>query len=249
MNQPTPNRYSQIVLAVFRTRWTRGAEQIFFTQDDLIAEAKKVGASVKNLPDVLYTFRDRQPLPAEILKTGNWVIDARGPGQYALLKIEGPTKIELPSRPKVYDIPYAVPDIVAANLKHDEQGLLTMVRYNRLLDVFTGLACFHLQSHIRTQLPNYGQLEIDDLYLGVDKSGQGYVLPIEAKDSGDPLGIHKPVGIARFAAAKYPSLRCRPIAILRTAADTFAFMEFEPSVDLRKVVQIESRSYRLVREV
>lgn len=60
--------------------------------------------------------------------------------------------------------------------------------------------------------------------------------------------MHKPVGLTRFAWAKFPYLRCRPMAILRIAPKLFAFMEFDPATDLRKVVQVEVRNYKLVKE-
>jgi hypothetical protein len=100
---------------------------------------------------------------------------------YAFVSIAGESTVTIPASLKVYAIPYAVPEIVAQNLARDEQGMLTIVRYNRILDVFSGLACFHLQSHIRTQIPDHGQVEIDELYVGVDKDGQGFVLPVEAR--------------------------------------------------------------------
>ena len=141
-----------------------------------------------------------------------------------------------------------MPEIVAANLAQDEQGLLTIVRYNRLLDVFTGLACFHLQSHVRTQVKGHGQVEVDDLYVGVDKNGRGYVLPMEAKDSQEALGIDKAVALTLFAKTKYPKLICRPIAVIRQAHDLFACVEFEPATDLAKVSVLDIRRYRLVQE-
>jgi hypothetical protein len=141
-----------------------------------------------------------------------------------------------------------VPEIVEANLANDEQGLLTVVRYNRLLDVFTGVACFHLQSHVRTQIKGHGQVEIDDLYVGVDKNGRGYVLPIEAKDAGEMLGIDKAVGLTVFAKHKYPDLICRPIAIIRESKDRITCVEFEPSEKISKVSVLEIRRYRLVKD-
>jgi hypothetical protein len=157
------NKYDQLLAAVFKRKWIFSMSEVPFTKDEVIDAANELGLRLKNLADVIYTYRSRRPMPREILKTGNWVIAARGSGLYAFVKIKGETTVAIPASLKVYPIPYAVPEIVAHNLARDEQGLLTMVRYNRLLDVFTGLACFHLQSHIRTHLSGHGQVEIDDL--------------------------------------------------------------------------------------
>jgi hypothetical protein len=156
--------------------------------------------------------------------------------------------VTIPASLKVYLIPYAVLEIVAHNLARDEQGMLTMVRYNRLLDVFTGVACFHLQSHIRTHLRSHGQVEIDELYVGVDKDGQGFVLPIAAKEEGEKLGLDKAVALTLFARARFPKLMCRPIGILRRGLQQFDFVEFEPAEELSKVVVLEMRRYQLVTE-
>jgi hypothetical protein len=49
----------------------------------------------------------------------------------------------------------------------DEQGLLTMVSYCKLLDHFTGLKVYRLRSHVRKSVPNVGQAELDEIDVGV----------------------------------------------------------------------------------
>ncbi len=58
---------------------------------------------------------------------------------------------------------------------------MTKLRYNRLIDIFTGVACYSLQSHLRTSVPNIGQVERDEVYIGVDRQGAHYVIPVQAK--------------------------------------------------------------------
>ena len=45
--------------------------------------------------------------------------------------------------------PDSTPGVISYALS-DEQSLLATVRYNRLIDVFTGLTCYSLQNHLRT---------------------------------------------------------------------------------------------------
>lgn len=242
------NAYDQVVLAVFRKHWRKGARDVPFTKDDLIEEAARIGLTVKNFADILYTYRSRRALPGDILRHGNWVITAKGAGKYAFQAVTGLSIIEIPAHLKVYQIPCAVPDIVSSNLARDEQGLLTVVRYNRLLDVFTGLACFHLQSHVRTHIKGHGQVEVDELYVGIDKDGQGFVLPVEAKDVGESLGVGKVVALTLFGQHKYPSLVCRPIAVVRESEARITCIEFEPVTDIAKVAIVEVRRYNLIKE-
>jgi hypothetical protein len=60
------------------------------------------------------------------------------------------------------------------------------MRYNRLLDIFTGVACYSLQNHLRTTVPDVGQVETDELYVGVDKNGQP-----QQRVYGSPFGDGK----------------------------------------------------------
>jgi len=242
------NQYDRLVACLFRERWKEALSEVAFTKDEVIDTAARLGLKIKNLADVVYTYRSRRPMPAEISEKGNWVIAARGAGKYAFVRIVAETTVTVPESLKTYPIPYAVPDIVAQNLARDEQGLLTIVRYNRILDVFSGLACFHLQSHVRTQISGHGQVEIDDLYVGVDKDGQGFVLPVEAKEEGERLGLDKAVALTLFARAKFPKLICRPVGIIRRALHLFDCVEFEPAEELSKVVLVDMRRYQLVVE-
>ncbi|MCE0522081.1 MAG: hypothetical protein LV480_04145 [Methylacidiphilales bacterium] len=242
------NAYDQLLISVFKSKWRSGMNELTFTKDDLIDTATRLGLRIKNLADVLYTYRSRRAFPAHIAEKGNWIIAAKGSGKYAFVKVTRAAVVEVPATLKIFPIPYAVPEIVAMNLANDEQGLLTLVRYNRLLDVFTGLACFHLQSHIRTQVKGHGQIEVDELYVGIDKDGRGYVSPIEGKVAGESLGIDKAVGLSLFALAKFPNLICRPIAVLRQAHDIVACVEFEPANDISKVSVLDIRRYQSVRD-
>ena len=70
---------------------------------------------------------------------------------------------------------------------NDEQALLARVRYNRLIDVFLGIACYSLQNHFRTTVSGIGQVETDEVYVGVDKSGAHYVVPVQAKGAATGL--------------------------------------------------------------
>lgn len=242
------NKYDRLLAAIFKSKWKPRLAEIPFTKDEVIEVAIALGLRLKNLADVICTYRSHRPMPKEILKTGNWVIAARGSGLYAFVKVTGETTVAMPEALKVYPIPYAVPEIVAHNLARDEQGMLTIVRYNRILDVFTGLACFHLQSHIRTHLSAHGQVEIDELYVGVDKDGQGFVLPIEAKEEGERLGLDKAAALTLFARLRFPKLICRPIGIMRRGQYLFDCIEFEPPQELSRVVVVEMRRYQLVSE-
>lgn len=78
--------------------------------------------------------------------------------------------------------------------------------------------------------------------------GQGYVLPVEAKEEGERLGLDKAVALTIFARARFPKLICRPVGIMRRGELRFDCAEFEPAEEMSKVVVLEMRRYELVRD-
>jgi hypothetical protein len=99
------------------------------------------------------------------------------------------THIEPTKGLAVRKIPDATPEIIAKYAINDEQALLARVRYNRLVDIFLGVTASSLQNHLRTRIPNYGQIEIDELYAAVDARGAQHIIPIQAKGGDDKLGV------------------------------------------------------------
>lgn len=126
----------------------------------------------------------------------------------------------------------------------DEQALLAKVRYNRLIDTFTGLTCYSLQNHFRTTVPGIGQVETDELYIGVDKRGVHYIIPVQAKGGNDKLGIVQIEQDFAVGLSKFPDLICKPIAAQFMSSGAIALFEFELQ-DLEIKVNAE-KHYRLV---
>ena len=141
-------------------------------------------------------------------------------------------------------IPDATPEIIRAYALDDEQALLAIVRYNRLIDTFLGLTTFSLQNHLRTKVKNVGQIEIDELYIGLDRHGCHYVIPVQAKGGKDRIGVVQTSQDIAFVEQKFPGVRCRAIAAQFMAGGTVALFELTLQDDEVKVV--DERHYRLV---
>lgn len=242
------NRYSRLIETVFFKKYKKGDKEVIFVRDDLIQAAKELDIKLpKNLGDVIYSFRYRVSLPESIVtlapKKLEWVIRPAGRAKY---------KFSLSSNPKITPnqmlaetkIPNATPGIIKKYALNDEQGLLAKLRYNRLIDIFTGITCFSLQNHLRTTVPNMGQIETDELYVGLDKKGIHYILPIQAKGGTDQLGIVQIEQDYAMCLIKYPNLICIPIAAQFIEEDLIALFSFESS---EKGMLINSeKHYRLV---
>lgn len=126
----------------------------------------------------------------------------------------------------------------------DEQALLARVRYNRLVDVFLGITCCSLQIRLRTSVTNIGQVETDEVYVGIDRRGAHYVIPVQANSERDEAGRVQLEHDAALCAEKWGSLTCRPIAAQTMADGVIALFEFELQDDEVKI--ISEKRYELV---
>jgi len=244
--------YDKIITAVFnrKCKSIKKRDAIDFTKDELVETAKSLNIPLRNPPDVVYTFRTRRALPNAILRTGNWILTPKGKGKFSFQKTQRPPFIEIQEGLAHIEIPNALPEIVEKYTANDEQGLLSTIRYNGLIDVFTGVTCFHLQSHIRTTIKGEGQIEVDDLYVGVDEEGKQYILPTEAKspDERDKLGWFQVANLVKFARQRFPNLKCRPIAAKPMRRNIVCLMEFEDDTNYERISIKNIKLYKLVRE-
>src|SRR5690606_22384831 len=113
-----------------------------------------------------------------------WIIEGTGRAQYSFKLVRINRIVPNPSLVEI-KVPDATPEIIAAYALSDEQALLAKVRYNRLVDVFLGIAAYSLQNHLRTSVAGIGQIEIDEIYVGLDRHGRQFVLPVQAKGGSD----------------------------------------------------------------
>ncbi len=131
-------------------------------------------------------------------------------------------------------IPDATPGIIMQNALGDEQALLAKVRYNRLIDTFLGVTCCSLQSHLRTTVVEIGQVETDEIYVGVDKRGAQYVVPVQAKRGKDKLSVVQIWQDFAMSADKFPNLICRPVASIQMKDDVDDIACITPHIERRR---------------
>jgi hypothetical protein len=229
------NRYQAIIERVFLSKFKATLREVDFDRDDITRIGSELGIDLpKNLGDLVYSFRYRASLPESIRsKAGGgetWIIRPVGKGKYRFALV--------PDRPIVPNenmtatkVPDSTPGIVAKYALSDEQSLLARIRYNRLIDIFTGVACFSLQNHLRTTVPDMGQVETDEMYVGVDKAGAHYVIPVQAKGGTDRLSIVQIEQDIGVCADKFPSLVCRPMASQFMKDNVIVLFEFAQDDD------------------
>ena len=244
--------YDKVIETLFREKCKgkSGNELavIDFNKDEVVAIAKKLRITIRNVPDIVYTYRSRSSLPDSIRAKGNWFIQPKGKGKFAFVRTKRDPFIQIQEGLASIEILNALPEIVEKYTAYDEQGLLSTIRYNRLVDVFTEITCFHLQSHIRTTVKG-GQIEVDDLYIGIDQDGVTYILPLEAKspDERDKLNWVQASNMVLYARQKFPHLICRPLAAKPIDRNRIYLMEFENNPDFEKIKIKNIRLYKLFR--
>jgi hypothetical protein len=245
---PKVNRYHALILKVFTDHYNPGSTNFEFSRVSLEHSASELGIKLpKNLGDVIYAVRFRTSLPAEIVATQppgmEWIIEGAGRGFYRFLLVRMTRIVPRTDLVRI-SIPDATPEIIRAYALNDEQALLAIVRYNRLIDTFLGLTTYSLQNHLRTTVRGIGQIEIDELYIGLDRYGSHYVIPVQAKGGNDQIGIVQTKQDIRFVEQKFPGFRCRAIAAQFMQDNVIALFELRLEDDEVRVV--EERHYRLV---
>lgn len=243
-----PGRYAALIVEIFRKKYTAGAASARFTRNDLAVAAERLGFALpSNVGDVVYSLRYRMDLPEEIARTATggktWIVVGVGTAQYEF-KLVKTSPIEANPSMLAIKIPEATPEIVAAYAQTDEQALLAKVRYNRLIDIFLGLAAFSLQNHLRTRVAGIGQVEMDEVYVGVDKGGRQYVVPVQAKGGSDKHSAVQTMQDIACCKEKFGRLICRPISAQFAADEVIALFELTEDGDTVKIV--DEKHYKLV---
>ena len=141
-------------------------------------------------------------------------------------------------------VPNATPEILLANAFDDEQALLAKVRYNRLIDLFLGITAHSLQNHLRTTVKNIGQIEIDELYVGLNRRGSQFIVPVQAKVGKDQHGVVQTEQDILFCQERFSNLVCRPVSVHALSENRIALFELTRSDDEIRVV--DQKHYVLV---
>lgn len=246
--QKSANRYEQILEHIFTSKYAAGDAQVLFERQDLKDACVALGIQQPdNLGDVIYSFRHRNELPKSITakapKGQAWIITSRGRSKYQF-EAASASRVTPSANRIVTKVPDATPEIIRDNTLGDEQALLATVRYNRLIDTFLGLTSYSLQTHWRTTAKDVGQLEVDEVYVAVDRHGAQFIVPVQAKTGSDQIGIVQISQDLKACAEKYPQLVARPVAAQFLNNGVIAL--FELTLQEGDIVVVSEEHYKLV---
>lgn len=214
--------YNRIIESVFTGKRPAGSERFSFSRDDLLRAALELGLEIngdekvvaRNIGDIIYTYRFRKDFPASILKSAPegkmWIILGKGIGAYEFRLITTPTLSADPDWgiTRLHD---ATPEIVRRFNLNDEQAVLARIRYNRLIDIFCRCVAYSLQNHLRTNIQGVGQIEIDELYVGANRQGEHFIIPVQVKREKDRLGVSQLLQDLEYCAKAHPEMQPRAI--------------------------------------
>jgi hypothetical protein len=248
MKSDSPNRYEALIEAIFFSHWEDGSREFEFDRDEIEKFAQVLSVKLpKNIGDLIYAFPFRTAFPNRILATQPegmvWRIELAGRAKYRF-KLGREARI-LPRAELIeIQIPDATPELINSYSLDDEQALLAIVRYNRLIDIFLGLTTYSLQNHLRTTVKGIGQVEIDEVYVGLDKHGVHYVMPVQAKGGTDQISIVQTTQDINACLEKFPEAICRPISVQFMDGSIIAM--FELTLQDEEIRVVDEKHYRLV---
>lgn len=250
------SKYEQIIERIFFEKYRPSVVKVAFNREDLVTATAALGFErIRNLGDLPYSFRFRRELPVSIQETAppgaEWIITGIGIAAYQF-RLAAPGKL----RPTLHYLPIKVPDATPEIVRHyapgtDEQALLTRARYNRLVDIFTGLTCYSVQNHLRTTISSIGQIEVDEIYVGINKRGTHFILPCQAKSPGDRFGIVQVLQDLLLCTERYPNAICKPIALQFTEDNSVAMLELavRDEDDILKLSIVDEKHYKLIPRI
>lgn len=243
------SRYDQIIERIFQKNYQQGDTEVVFGREEIDEAAEELEIPrPKNFGDVIYSFSKlRRPLPDAVSERApedrRWIVLPAGRARYRFVAARFEEVV--PNRQLwATKIPDSTPGLIQRYALTDEQALLARIRYNRLLDIFTGVTCYSLQSHMRTTVDEFGQVEVDEVYVGVDRGGVQYVFAVEAKGGDERLSVAQLLQVAAASGEKFPSLVSRPIAAAFLGTDVIALFQLQR--DGYSLSVVRENHYKLV---
>ncbi len=138
----------------------------------------------------------------------------------------------------------ATPQIIRRYALDEKQLLLAILRSNRLIDAFTHLTCYPIQSNLRATVRGREQTVTDEIYIGLDRQFRQFVIPVQARGENERISETQIEQDMALCKAKFPALACRPVAVQFIESDVIALFEFERINDILSIR--EERHCRIV---
>jgi hypothetical protein len=112
-----------------------------------------------------------------------------------------------------------------------------------------------LQNHLRTKVEGIGQIEIDELYVGANRQGEHFIIPVQAKAERDRLGVSQLLQDLEYCRRGHPEMEPRLLGAQmmkhresNNVFDKIVMFEFECRDELDDVIirKIAERHFLLL---
>jgi len=100
---------------------------------------------------------------------------------------------------------------------------------------------------LRTTVQGIGQIEIDELYVGIDSNGREYIMPVQAKGRKDQLSSVQTRQDIEICADKFPDHICRPTSA--QFLDDGLVATFELSQEDDEILVVAEKHYRFGKPI
>lgn len=115
-------------------------------------------------------------------------------------------------------VPNLLPRIVEEYISDERQFLLSQLRYNRLLDLYSGMVCFPVYSTSRLA---------DEIFVGIDQMERPHVFLVQASTGNRPLRISHVKSCFDSFVTEYQSALIRSIVLQVVTLNILALLEFQ----------------------
>lgn len=235
------DRYDRVAIELFRDKYRLGDESVRFTRAELLVCAARVGVDIKNPGDFPYYYGKRHALPDSIRREGFAGVAVVGRSRYAFVRSDA---IEVPGGLTEVEVRLSLPSKVRRYITDDEQGMLVKVREADVLSDSLGEKVFHLQSHLRTESKDFGQVEIDDVYVTEDTER---ICTVEAAEPNEKL-IRSQIRRQIAGAQRRFGVKAReivPVVIQILGPDRVAVLELNEALGVAKATIYRFKELRV----
>jgi hypothetical protein len=113
-----------------------------------------------------------------------------------------------------------------------------------LIDIFLGITAYSLQNYVISSVTGIGQIEIDEIYVGLNRKGVQFVIPVQARAGNDRISVIQTKQDIGYCTEKFPKLICCPISTQLLPNNLVAM--FELALEDGEVKVVEEKHYKLV---
>lgn len=234
--------YEIIITKIFEKKYTTDLEIINFSRDEISEICSEYNIRIpKNIGDLIYSYKcRRKSLPTSIKLTApndkEWIIRQNGFGLYQIALIKK-VDLNLTEMEPIY-IHDRTPKIVKETVINNEQSMLAICRYNKILEKFVGEGVHLVQSHLRTNIKGLGQIEIDELFVSHDGKT---IFPVQAKNDKEKLNTPQTIQDIMLCEVYYPQMVCRPVIVKQISPTELVFIEMGQTTNGEIFIKTEKR--------